>query len=327
MKLSIIVPIYNVEEYILDCLNSLYDGNLKNFEIICVDDRGKDKSISIVKKFIKENKITNLTIIKHEKNKGLSEARNTGINIAKGKYISFVDSDDMINSTNLNNLVDYAILNDLDVAEGEIEEIYETDLDIKSKEKDTFRKTTPILNGDNYFSLCCKKSQYIPMVWCRIYKTKYLQNNYYFVPGLKFEDEEFSPRVIINAKKVQYLNTPIYIYRRRDNSITTNMFNDDSWYNTYMHIINNLEEFSTKIKNKKSYKYLKNRVAQIALSILKNPIAYGASEEQINNIIEKSKENKLYKRPLKCKNLFIKIQGLIMKYPKLFIKLYSYRGE
>lgn len=325
MKLSIIVPIYNVEEYILDCLNSIYDDNLKDFEVICIDDRGTDKSISIVNKYIKKNNITNLVIIRHEKNQGLSVARNTGIDIAKGKYIAFVDSDDMVNSKNLNNLVDYAIKNNLDIAEGKIDEVFETNLDIKSKEKDVFRETSSILNGDDYFYLSCKESQYIPMVWCRIYKTKYLKNNYYFVPKLKFEDEEFSPRVIINSKRIQYVNIPIYIYRRRDNSITTNMMKNLDWINHYEIIIKNLKEFLFVIEDKKSYNSLNNRISNFVLSILKNPIVYRADDEKLCQIVDIIKQDKLYLIPQKSKNIFIKVQGFLMKYPKLFIKIYKFK--
>ena len=325
MKVSIIIPVYNVENYIMDCLNSLYDGNLCDFEVICVDDRGKDKSISIIKKYVKENKITNLTIIKHDKNKGLSEARNTGIKIAKGEYIVFVDSDDMVNAKNLNDIIDYAKTNNLDVVEGEIEEIYETDLNIKSKESKKNRENTIILNGDEYFSECCKKAEYIPMVWCRAYKTDYIKGNYFFIPNLKFEDEEFSPRVIINAKKIQYLNKEIYIYRRRDDSITTAMIKDLNWIDHYIIIINNLLKYLETISNKISYFALNDRIANLTLSLLKNPIAYNATEENLNHIINIVKEKKLYKIPLKSKNILIKVQGFLMKYPRLFVRLYNMR--
>ena len=84
MKLSIIVPVYNVEKYIEECLDSIYNGNLADFEVLCIDDKGNDLSINIIEKYVEKNKIKNLRIMHHEKNKGLSEARNTGIKHAQG---------------------------------------------------------------------------------------------------------------------------------------------------------------------------------------------------------------------------------------------------
>ena len=135
MKVSIIVPIYNVEQYIEECLNSIYNQELADFEVLCIDDKGNDKSIEKVRKFVSINNITNLKIIEHNKNKGLSEARNTGIKNAKGKYICFLDSDDMLIKGGLKQLIEQAEKNDLDIIEGRIEEKYETKFKIELDEK------------------------------------------------------------------------------------------------------------------------------------------------------------------------------------------------
>ena len=327
MKLSIIIPVYNVENYILDCLNSVYDGNLKEFEVLCIDDRGQDKSISIIQQYVKDNKIDNLKILVHDENKGLSEARNTGIRQAKGKYICFLDSDDMIKANGLKKLVEQAQRCDLDAIEGKIEEIFETNLSINTGNGKRTRKTTEILTGDEYFSLCCKNDEYVPMAWCRIFKAEYLKEKYFFKPGLKFEDEEFSPRVIIKATRIQYYNESFYIYRRRDNSITTNMVKNNKWVDSYLEIIKYLSEFSNEIVNKKSYEYLKDRIANLVISLYKNPIAYGATEENFQKIVEIVKKEKLYEIPLNRKKFIIKAQGYLMKYPKMFTRLYNYKGK
>lgn len=112
MKVSIIVPIYNVEQYIEECLNSIYNQELADFEVLCIDDKGNDKSIEKVRKFVSINNITNLKIIEHNENKGVSEARNTGIKNAKGKYICFLDSDDMLIKGGLKQLIEQAEKND-----------------------------------------------------------------------------------------------------------------------------------------------------------------------------------------------------------------------
>lgn len=321
MNLTIIIPVYNVENYIKDCLDSVYDGELKDFEVLCIDDRGTDNSIDIIKKYIEINKINNLRIIRHEDNKGLSEARNTGMSQAKGQYICFLDSDDMIETNGLNKLLEKAMLNNLDIVEGKIREVFETD---KRKEKcQNQRNDSIVMTGDDYFYQCCKKKVYFTMAWLRIFKTEYLRKGYFFEPGLKFEDEDFSPKVIINADRVQYYDIEFYIYRRREESITTTMTKNNKWVESYLKIISNLLEFAKTIEGKKSYNVLKDRIGNIALSLLKNPIAYGTSEENLNEIIMLIKDKKIYKIPIESKNIFIKAQGIIMKYPTLFIKLYS----
>jgi len=105
ISLSFIVPFYNVEKYIGACLDSLYaqDISEEEYEVICVDDCSPDKSRDIVLKF--QRKHDNLKLITHEENKCLGGARNTGINVAKGKYLWFVDSDDMIRPNCLKTLI------------------------------------------------------------------------------------------------------------------------------------------------------------------------------------------------------------------------------
>ena len=327
MRISIIVPIYNVEQYIEECLDSIYNQNLTDFEVLCIDDRGRDKSIQKVQEYVEKNNIKNLQIIEHSQNKGLSEARNTGINNAKGKYICFLDSDDKLEKGGIAQLLKKAEEEDLDIVEGKVVELFETKCNIELGTNLLNRKDSKIMNGDEYFSNTIKNNEYLTSAWCRIFKKELLENKVYFMPGIKFEDEEFSPRAIIPANRVQYLNIPFYIYRRRDNSITTDMFKDDKWYTSYRKIIDSLEEYAKKIENKKSYVCLKNRIGQLALSVLKNPIAYCASQSQIEKIIIEVKKEKLYRIPMKSKSIFIKCQGFFMMFPKLFIILYGKREK
>lgn len=92
--ISVIVPIYNVQNYIAECLESIISQTYRDLEIICVDDCGLDNSISIVKKYMKKD--DRIKLVHHEENQGLGGARNTGISVANGEYIYFMDSDDKI---------------------------------------------------------------------------------------------------------------------------------------------------------------------------------------------------------------------------------------
>lgn len=323
VDLSIIVPIYNVESYIYECLCSIYTGTLSKFEVICVDDCGTDNSIKIVKQFVKDNNIVNLKIINHEKNLGLSEARNTGLANSLGKYICFLDSDDKIDSKCLKKAVREALKNDLDIIEGNYLEIFETDISITTNNLNN-KEEKGIMTGDQYYCDVCFNNNYTPMVWSRLYKRDYLiSNNLKFVSGLKFEDEEFTPRALINAKSIKYVNYPFYIYRRRDDSITTNMMKNNNWVNHYLTIIESLNSFAKTIEYQKSYQFLMNRIADITLSLYKNPIAYGCSTENIKEIVKMVKSKKMYKYCQKSFKLSIKIQGYIMMSWNAFKIIYS----
>lgn len=94
MKISIIVPVYNVEQYLAECLESLVSQDMSDYEIICIEDCSEDNSMSILKEYAQ--KYSNIKIIRHTTNKGLSAARNSGIKAARGEYLQFVDSDDML---------------------------------------------------------------------------------------------------------------------------------------------------------------------------------------------------------------------------------------
>ena len=106
IKVSIIVPVYNVELYLRECLDSIINQTLKDIEIICVDDCSTDNSYIILDEYSKKD--SRIKLLKHNVNKGLGPARNTGINVAQGEYIGFIDSDDYISLDYFENLYNTA---------------------------------------------------------------------------------------------------------------------------------------------------------------------------------------------------------------------------
>src|SRR5690606_8777138 len=109
---SVIVPVYNVEQYLDECLNSIRQQTYENIEIIVVEDCSTDDSLNTLTKHLKDPRVK---LIQHEKNSGLSAARNTGIDAAKGDYIMFADSDDLVHLSLIELCVKYAISNDADL--------------------------------------------------------------------------------------------------------------------------------------------------------------------------------------------------------------------
>lgn len=113
---SIVVPVYNVESYIEECLQSVCSQTYENLEIICVDDVGNDRSMDVVRSFaVKDCRIK---IIEHDKNKGLAEARNTGLEHVSGDYVFFLDSDDWLVDDAIEKLLSSAMTNNADVVVG-----------------------------------------------------------------------------------------------------------------------------------------------------------------------------------------------------------------
>ena len=109
---SIVIPIYNVEIYLKKCIDSILNQSFDDFEIILVNDGSKDSSLDICNEYLKKDTRINLV---NKTNGGLSSARNAGLNVAKGKYISFIDPDDCINENYFNILINKAEMNDCDV--------------------------------------------------------------------------------------------------------------------------------------------------------------------------------------------------------------------
>ena len=115
---SIVVPVYNVESYIEECLQSVCSQTYENLEIICVDDVGNDRSMDVVRSFaVKDCRIK---IIEHDKNKGLAEARNTGLEHVSGDYVFFLDSDDWLVDDAIEKLLSSAMTNNADVVVGQL---------------------------------------------------------------------------------------------------------------------------------------------------------------------------------------------------------------
>lgn len=212
-KLSIIVPVYNVENYLRKCINSLLtqDIDKNDYEIIIVNDGSTDGSLDIANELV--SKSDNIRVVS-QNNKGLSGARNTGINNAKGDYIWFVDSDDFVKQNCLHTLLNTAYEKDLDVLCFNLW-IYYT--------SDNYNKYNIISEGK---SEVCSGKEFIqkvkmpPAAWCALYKKSFLErNDLSFYEGILHEDQEFTPRAYYLADRIMFIDEPIYYYLQREGSI------------------------------------------------------------------------------------------------------------
>lgn len=212
MLFSIIVPVYNVEPYLDRCMASLINQTYQNIEIILVDDGSTDRSSEMCDNYAAQD--SRIHVI-HKKNGGLSDARNKGLEIASGKYILFVDSDDYIDVNTCKMLLSYTSLGcDILVADAIVEKNNRKIAHKIEKEK--------ILSGQQYL-LSALNTKSCPMAaWLNIYRKSYLlNNNLCFKFGILHEDEEFTPRAFLSANSVIYTGIEFYHYVLRENSIST----------------------------------------------------------------------------------------------------------
>lgn len=263
-KVSVIVPVYNVQEYLEKCLLSIINQDFESFEIIIINDGSTDNSSEILAKHIfrKEN-----VKIFHQENSGLSSARNLGLKNAKGEYIYFVDSDDYIAPKALKILYEAAIKNNLEIIN--YNAIYFGDnYSGKIREDERIIKSgfnnLGIVDGFSFYRHGLKKKFYNPGVQYYFYKSEFLKEiGLGFEDRILYEDELFTPQVLYYARRVMWLNECLYYYRHRNNSIIRSELSINHLRSAFI-VANNLYNFFSErdqlddiIKKELFYKYLK----------------------------------------------------------------------
>lgn len=230
IKISIIIPVYNVENYLSQCLDSVINQTLNDIEIICINDGSTDNSLSILKDYA--NKDNRIKIISKE-NEGQAIARNLGIKEAKGEYIAFVDSDDFVELDMFENLYYLAKKRDLDLVmckialfDNKTKNINYNSWYYKLGVFEDFDKT--VFNYKDTKEFTCEISV---TPYNKIYKTSLLrENNISFPEGLIFEDEKFFYDVYLKSNKVSIFDKFLYYYRtnRSGSTVDKNKENDYS---------------------------------------------------------------------------------------------------
>lgn len=213
-KISVIIPVYNVEKYLPRCLDSVIGNSYNNLEIICVDDGSTDKSNDVLKRYKEDGRI----IIVAQENGGLPAARNAGLEIATGEFISFVDSDDYIHPKFFETLMKFQLKTDADVVAC-THQVTTNDLPEYQK-YDNIREEYSLFNYDQFINHA--HSEFKTFVWGRIYKRTIINSNRFFV-GLKTaEDVAFNMDVLSKKDDPLFcaINEPLYYYYRRADSIS-----------------------------------------------------------------------------------------------------------
>ena len=236
MKLSIIIPIYNVEKYIEKCLLSCITQDIQlgvDYEIICVNDGTQDNSAFLAKTIA--NQYNGITVLNQE-NRGLSEARNTGLRNIHGEYVWFVDSDDWIEENCLARIISQ-LKDDLDILQLQFCNVYEEKGEVAINKKGLFYE---IKTGREVF----REGKWCTPAQFSVYRTEFLNRKQLtFVPGIYHEDSEFKPRAIYIKKKIAWDSNVSYYYLRRDSGSITSTFKLKNGLDILNTVIRNLLRF------------------------------------------------------------------------------------
>lgn len=212
LELSIIIPVYNVEKYLDECLNSISKIKDINYEILIINDGSPDNSQKIIEKFCKSNDRAKFFI---KENGGLSSARNYGLERASGEYIWFVDSDDFINPDEFQKFYNKLDKN-LDILIGNFY-IY--------KNNNILKEQKLLENGKELSGKELLKEKEVigkTYVWRNLYNREFLLNNgLNFKEGIVVEDQLFTIQCLLKAEKIKFIDNHIYYYRIREGSITS----------------------------------------------------------------------------------------------------------
>ena len=221
--ISVIIPIYNVGDFLTECLDSVVNQTLQNIEIICVDDGSTDNSLEIAKQYAA---IDDRFVVLHQANKGLGAARNAGLSYVRGKYIHFLDSDDSMALNAYDVLYKRAYAENLDVLRFSEELVYSDNYmkaQFSSWEKcNSLEVDIPCLDGEEFYTVLTKEAIGFASVCMAIYRTSYLNAiSLKFIEGILHEDNPFTFKCTLQAKRIAYIAEKLYLRRVRAGSIMT----------------------------------------------------------------------------------------------------------
>ncbi|MCH5222367.1 MAG: glycosyltransferase [Muribaculaceae bacterium] len=211
--ISILLPVYNVEKYLRRCLDSIINQSYSDWELVAVDDGSTDASRSILDDYAaRDNRIR----VFSQRNAGLAAARNTALENMSGDYVSFVDPDDWVHPHLLSELFDFAVKNDCDITQSVPCYAYDT---YGLVPKLNLNRGNGVLNRQQAMAELIEQRFIRNFVWGKLYKRTLIEG-VKFPPQARFVDFEWSQNVIHACERYGYINTPLYFYLQRSDSLT-----------------------------------------------------------------------------------------------------------
>ena len=270
-KVSVIIEVYNAENYIIECLDSILNQNLKEIEIICINDDSTDNSLSIIKEYAKNE--SRIQII-NQNNRGLSVARNNGVKFSKGEFLYFINGNDYLDKNVLSNLYYKAVNYNLDIIYFDAEIFYTNNITKNKRKLEQLYKFytklyyrqnnySEILTGKEMFYQMNKKNEFISSIYLQfIKKDFYIKSNLSFYPGIVDAENLFTFTSILLANRTFYIKKSYYKKRIFENSIVSkNIQKLYAYFISYLEILKFLKknEFDNTIKYAISEKIKKYR--------------------------------------------------------------------
>ncbi len=275
IKLSIIIPVYNVEKYLAKCLDSVLVSNAFTGQVICVNDGSADGSAAILEEYAK--KYPNVEIIT-QSNAGLSAARNMGVKAAIGEYVCFLDSDDYWEPNVLNGLLEQIERDKLDVLRFKYQNVNENYEVIQPYKRDnrldnnySEEPTDGVSFLNSRMNTQCYAVMYIIHRDLIYPSTLNNQHSTLFTEGIYFEDTDWTPRMLCKAKRVASTNTIVYNYLVREGSITNavNRSKQKKVLDDKIRLITTLQQQAVELRNSGRYnRWYQNMISDLVVSII-----------------------------------------------------------
>ena len=305
---TVIVPCYNVEKYVDKCLNSIINQTYKNLEIILVEDCSTDKTYECIKDYPKKDK--RIRIIKNKKNSGLSYSRNAGIKSSKGKYISFIDSDDYITDNFYENMLNTIKKENADIAICDIKTVYE----------DTnYIQISPCFSNDLFCLENVINSGLAASACNKLFKKELISKNLFEV-GKVNEDIAVVIPALVNAKKIAYAKDAYYFYIQHAGSIQNSSFSDKRF-----DIFAGVETTLERIKDCNNYETLKEHLVYNQLiTLFLFVIIKEKSKKKRKNIIKKYHELAKQYNIEQNKDLLIYLNSVGAKHKMYYQQLFKH---
>jgi len=269
-KVSIIVPVYNMEKYLRKCLDSLINQTYENIEIIIINDGSTDNSDEIINEYAKKH---NNIVYYSKENEGVSLTRNRGLDLATGEYIMFVDSDDYVSSDIVETLINLAVNNDLDIVTSDIIKFYTdgTEEYFKTNKEFSVDEVKNYIIGDS--GPCAKlfKKEIINKIRFR---------------KIAYEDLDVIPVLGLYTSKMGYINKAMYYYRQIDGSATRLIRFNNSMLDIFDVLDNLYNQLYKRFPDETEYLYITHLLRSASLRFLDYP----ESKEYLYRINLKIKE-------------------------------------
>jgi CDP-glycerol glycerophosphotransferase len=279
VDISVVIPVYNVEQYLKETINSLKNQTVANIEMIFINDGSTDKSLNILEE---EAKIDKRIRVITQNNSGASKARNRGIEEAVGKYVAFMDSDDLLPKSAYEVLLNQFITTDADLAMGRVERF-------NKEKKWTPKPQIPIYEKErvttiNEFPVLLQNAG----VWNKLYKREFLiENNLKFLEGNKIEDILFTFNCYFLARKIAITPSTIYYWRVVKTSVSNNK-NNIKYFLDRLEIAYLIEKLSIGKINSETHKILNKRNIGAVINLFKIYNEYSFQEKK--EIIKEAKK-------------------------------------